>query len=430
MKQFILTLLVFTANIATAETETQTKPNILVILADDLGLECITAFGGKSYETPNIDLMAKEGMKFSHCFATPYCTPSRAEILTGAYPFYNGVKALIYKPEHKHYLKPEKNITFANLLQKEGYSTIIAGKWQLSILKKNDTIKALGFDDYCCWQILDENNQKTERHYNYSFRTNSVLTKETDPKKYGPDKMTDFLIEKMTASVKNKKPFFAYYTSLLPHYPWAPTPISKDQKMPTQKYGDKKFFPDMVHYLDRNVGKLLKALKDLNVEDNTIVFFLADNATDQHGITSLWNDVKVVGAKGKLHDRGTRVPLVVKWPSKIKADSLCEDLIDISDLFPTVCKIAGVEINHKIHGHDFSPQLLGNQSTPRKWVFMQNAEGHYIRSHKWIVNHKGEVRPVTKLHLAPAKRIAKSKHNNSKEIQFLKSEIKRLLNEK
>ncbi len=111
------------------------KPNIVLIVADDLGVECLSAFGGQSYETPNLDKLARQGMKFSHFFANPYCSPSRAEIITGTYPFHNGVKGLVSTPDNKLFLNPAANIGVASVMKEHGYRSFIAGKWQLSLLK-------------------------------------------------------------------------------------------------------------------------------------------------------------------------------------------------------------------------------------------------------------------------------------------------------
>ena len=413
------------------------KPNIVLIVADDLGVECLSAFGGQSYETPNLDKLARQGMKFSHFFANPYCSPSRAEIITGTYPFHNGVKGLVSTPDNKLFLNPAANIGVASVMKEHGYRSFIAGKWQLSLLKNRDIIKDFGYDSYCCWQIYDEDNIKTNRHYRYTLRTNGVAKKEENKTKYGPDELCDFVIKEIEKSHQKGVPFFAHYSSLLPHWPWVPTPDSQDQTMPKGKnvipgadLGDKKFLPDMVRYLDKNVGKILDCLQRLKIEDNTIVIFVADNGTDQHDIKSLWNGVVVIGGKGALNDRGTRVPCIVRWTGRVKEGTQCNDLLDLSDLFPTLCDAAGATVKHEIDGRSFYPQLLGMNNKPRDWVFMQIAEGFYIRGKNWIINHEGEIRPVAELHLAPAKNIPRYSPGQIQEVDFLKHQLETLLSEK
>ncbi len=424
-KQASLMMILFVTTAQAAK-----KPNIVVILADDLGIECLSSFGGESYTTPNLDKLANQGMRFNHCFANPYCSPSRAEVLTGTYPFRNGVNGLISSPHEELRLNPKNNITIASVLQKQGYNTFIAGKWQLSILKKYDTIRDLGFDSYCCWQIFDKNNKKTRRHYNYTLRTDGVPKKETDANKYGPDELCDFIIDGIKDSHKNNKPFFAYYTSLLPHWPWVPTPDNADRTMPVGRLGDKKHFPDMVNYLDKNVGKIMKTLDELKISDNTIFIFVGDNATDPHGIRSRWKGRSVLGAKGELNDRGTRVPLIVRWPGVIKANSKCSDLVDLSDIFSTLNELTGNSATHSVHGQSFYPQLTGLVGKPRDWVFMQIHSGYYIRSKNWIIDSLGHIRPTTRLDLAPAKKVESVPAEHQAEIKRLKSSLSDLLKQK
>lgn len=211
----------------------------------------------------------------------------------------------------------------------------------------------------------------------------------------------DFLINFIKESNAKKKPFLAYHTCLLPHYPWVPTPDSDDKNYTLTDNagkGDPKYFPDMVAYLDKCLGRLMQCLEDEGIADNTIVIFLSDNGTDQD-LSNLWGDnkLKIKGGKGSLTDLGTRVPLIVRWPGKVKAGTTCGDLIDFSDLLPTLCELTGSPLpDQEIHGRSFAPQLLGKASNPRDWVHIQNQEGRYIRSHTYFYNQSGKLYPVTK----------------------------------
>ena len=146
-------LLMPLAALATAQASESSRPNILFILADDLGIECLSSFGGRDHSTPNIDRLAAEGMKFSYCFSNPFCSPSRASLLTGRYPFKHGlVEVLFSKEQENRYLSPEQP-SFARQLKAAGYATAIAGKWHVSLLHKHNTINAFGFDQYQVWQV-------------------------------------------------------------------------------------------------------------------------------------------------------------------------------------------------------------------------------------------------------------------------------------
>jgi len=388
--------------------EASTKPNIVVILADDLGVECLTPYGGTGHTTPNIDKLAAQGMRFTHCFSNPACSHSRANLLTGCYPFKNGVKEVIYDVErHKNTYLHTDQPSFARQIKKAGYTTAIAGKWQLAFLYQRNTINDFGFDQYQCWQIFKSDKTKTRRFHTPYFIKNGTLINETIKNRFGPDVNAEFLIDFIKTSAAEEKPFLAYYTSLLPHFPWVPTPESKDQdyQLPKATHkGNPKFFPDMVTYLDKNVGRIMKTLDELGIAENTILIFLADNGTDR-GLKNSWGDGKrIAGGKGTMTDRGTHVPLIVRWPGQIKAGTTCDDLIDFSDLFPTLCQLAGVPLpEEKIHGRSFLPQLLGKPGNPREWVHIQDKNNRHLRSKTYILTNKNQLRPVVKIWEPPAK---------------------------
>jgi arylsulfatase A len=389
-----------------ASTGPDRKPNIVVVLADDLGIECMSSYGGR-HETPNIDKLATQGMRFTHCFSNPYCSPSRASLLTGRYPFKNGLKTVLWNRRQEEIHASPEQPSFARQLKAGGYATSIAGKWHVSLLHAHNTINAFGFDQYQVWQIFDKDGNKTRRFWKPHINRNGVLITEEVRDRYGPDVDVEFLIDFMKSHVAQQQPFLAYFSTPLPHFPWEPTPDSNDQsyrKPHNEHKGDPIYFPDMVKYLDKCVGQLLEALEDLDAADNTIVFFLADNGTDRD-LTNSWGDGKsIAGGKGTMTDRGTRVPLIVRWPGRIKPGSICDDLVDFSDFLPTFCELAGVPLpQEEIHGRSFQPQLLGRQGDPREWVHVQHQEARHIRDHEYILNNKNQLRPVVKIWQSPAK---------------------------
>lgn len=382
------------------------RPNIVVILADDLGIECLTTYGGKSHATPHIDKLRAQGMQFSHCFSNPFCSPSRACLLTGRYPFKNGLSSVLHsKRQENTFLSPEQP-SFVRQLKAAGYATAIAGKWHVSLLHKHNTINAFGFDEYQVWQIFDDEGNKRRRFWTPHINRNGTLITAEIKHRYGPDFDMEFLLDFIRRNAQDKHPFFAYLTTCLPHFPWEPTPDSKEQGYVAphaEHKGDPRYFPDMVAYLDKQIGQILKAIEDLGIGEDTVVMFLADNGTDR-GLGNLWGDGKhIQGGKGTMTDRGTRVPLIVRLPGRIKAGSTCDDLVDFSDMFPTLCEIAGAPLpKEKLHGHSFLPQLVGEPGNPRKWVHIQDQGMRHIRNRDFILTHKGEFRPVTELSKDPA----------------------------
>ncbi|QTN32711.1 sulfatase-like hydrolase/transferase [Akkermansiaceae bacterium] len=383
------------------------KPNILVILADDLGIECLSTYGGITHKTPNIARLATQGMRFTHCFSNPTCSPSRATLLTGRYSFAHGMKQVIWNLEtHADMYLDTRQPSFARQLKGAGYATAIAGKWQLSFLNQRNEINGFGFDQYQCWQIFTPSGERTSRFEKPHFNRNGTLIAAEIADRYGPDVDVAFLIGFMKASHAEGKPFMAYHTCLLPHYPWVPTPESEDQgyRLPDPDHkGDPKYFPDMVAHLDDNVGKLMRALDEMGVAENTVLVFLSDNGTDRDLVHRLDNGKDIEGGKGTMTDRGTRVPLIVRWPGRIKAGSACGDLIDFSDMLPTLCEIGGAPLPAgKIHGRSFMPQLLGEAGNPRDWVYIQDKEQRHVRGKRHILDSNGKLRPVTELWDDPA----------------------------
>lgn len=391
---------------AFAAANSSSQPNIVVILADDLGVECLSAYGGTSLKTPNIDRLAAQGMRFTRCFSNPYCSPSRASLLTGRYPFKHGLTTVLHSLAQENlYLHPDQP-SFARQLQQAGYATGLVGKWHVSLLHKHNTIQEFGFDHYQTWQIFDAQGQKRRRNWTPHFNQNGTLIADQIKERYGPDVNLEFLLDFIQSNAKKKKPFLAYLTTCLPHFPWEPTPDSQDQSYRTphsEHKGDPQYFPDMVAYLDKHIGRILQSLEELRIADNTVVIFLADNGTDKDLVNTWGEGKKISGGKGTMTDRGTHVPLIVRWPGRIKAAATCDDLIDFSDLMPTLCEFAGAPLPQaEVNGRSFAPQLLGRPGNPREWIHIQNAGDRQVRSGEYMLNNKNQLRRVVELWEDPA----------------------------
>jgi arylsulfatase A-like enzyme len=410
MRSFISTLLaiVLLAPLAALRAaDTQAKPNIVLILADDLGVECLSSYGGTSHRTPNLDRLAKEGMRFTHCFSNPFCSPSRGQLLTGRYPFQNGLKVVLHsKSQENIYLRPSQP-SFVRQLKQHGYATQIVGKWHVSLEHKHNTIREFGFDHYQTWGIFDEQGGKTTRYWKpYLMRDGRIIAEEVSDR-YGPDVDLDVYLDFIKANAKSKIPFLAYYSTCLTHYPWESTPDSNERiyRAPNPAHkGDPKYFPEMVAYLDKQVGVMLQTLDELGITENTIVLFLADNGTDRDLVNTWGDGKKVAGGKGTMTDRGTHVPLIVRWPGRIQPGSTCKDLVDLSDFFPTLCELTGARLpDENVHGRSFAPQLLGKPGTPREWIHIQDGENRQVRNHDYMLDNKNQLRRVVELWEDPAK---------------------------
>jgi len=374
-------------------------PNIVLIFADDLGIEPLNTYGGHGVRTPYIDKLAEDGMVFTHCFANPACSPSRAEIMTGTYPRFTGIKHVLAKWSDDTYLDPKQFNSFANQLKKVGYATAIAGKWNVSWLERNDTVKAFGFDEYCLWQMFDRDGNKRSRYYQPHFRMNGKVEEDAIAERFGPDVLADFLIDFMNR--KKNEPFLVYYPALLVHTPYVRVPGgAATSRLPDseQKSGP-ECFPEMVEYLDKNVGRLVNAVDDLGISNNTIILFCADNGT--HGrVTSVWGDnrSKVKGGKMTMTDRGSRVPLIVRWPGTVESGTQCDDLVELADFLPTFLEIASApEPMQRVHGQSFLPQLRGEDAPSKEWVHIEYKKERHIRTKDWIYTDKGMLTKVNKL---------------------------------
>ena len=346
------------------------RPNIVFIMADDLGYECIGANGGTSYQTPVIDSLARTGMRFEHCYAQPLCTPSRVKLMTGM------SNARNYE---KFGVLDRAQTTFAHLLKDAGYATCIAGKWQLG--SEKDAAQHFGFERSCLWhhtrdgRSMKDGKKYDRRYVNPQLEFNGE-EKEFANGEYGPQICADFICDFIE---QNKaEPFLVYYPMILTHCPFDPTPDSSDWKSKrlgsTTYKGDQKdyqrHFGDMLRYADRLVGQIVSQLERSGVADNTLILFTGDNGTDQP-IISKCNGIDVAGGKGKMTDAGTRVPLIANWPGVIASGKVSHDLVDFSDFLPTLCEAAKTEppANLVIDGHSFLPLLQGENYQPRAWIY-------------------------------------------------------------
>lgn len=330
-------------------------PNIVLILADDIGYECLEAYGGTSYKTPHLNALAASGLKFNHCHSQPLCTPTRVQIMTGLYNQRNYIRFGLIDPQAT---------TFAHVLRDAGYKTCIAGKWQLE--GGLDGPRRAGFDEYCLWQLT----RRPARYPNPGLEING---REVDYSsgEYGPDLVSDYLCDFMERH--REGPFFAYYPMILPHSPFVPTPDSPEWDpgvMGKERGGNDRFFADMVAYTDKMVGKVVSKLEALGIRENTLVLFTGDNGTNQR-ITSRMGQVRVPGGKGKTTDNGTHVALLASWPAVIKPHRESDDLIDFTDVLPTLAEVGGVPLpaNIPFDGVSFAPQLRGEPGAPRDWIY-------------------------------------------------------------
>ena len=383
-------------------------PNILLILADDLGAHDVGCFGSTYHQTPNIDALAKRGVKFTQAYAaSPLCSPTRSSILAGVYPARSGITAPVC---HLPQIQLEKKLsrpapamravnadsvtrmksdyfTLAESLHEAGYATAHFGKWHLGFNRDaNDHYepKDQGFDfDFPHTPEVPGPNGGYLAPWKF-IKDKNITGK---PGEHIENRMSEEAAKFIRA--KKDKPFFVNYWAYSVHSPWN---ARKDYIEYFKPKADPKnpqhnpLYAAMVHSLDDGVGNLLKALDDAGVADNTIIIFFSDNggwsylpkATDPEGFTDqpATSNLPQRGGKASLYDGGTREPCIIVWPGKAKPGTTNDALFQSTDLYPTLLSMCGIKphADVKLDGFDQSRTLLG-EASPRDRVFCHFPHG-------------------------------------------------------
>lgn len=346
------------------------KPNILFIMVNDLGKEWISCYGAQDVKTPNIDALAEGGLTFHNAYSMPQCTPSRATLLTGKYPWRNGYVNHWDVPRWGvGYFdwKQKKNTTFARLMKDLGYATYAAGKWQINDFRiEPQAMKKHGFDDWAMWTGYESGNKASSNRYQDAY-INTPAGSKTYTGRFGPDVYTQGLIRFMTQH--KDEPMCLYFPMALTHAPLVATPDEPDAQTALGKH------KAMMRYTDKLVGRLVKALDDLGIRRHTIVIFTTDNGSGG-SITGTQNGRRVKGGKGKESENGVCEPFIVNCPGLVPAGLETDALTDFTDLLPTFVDLAGGRVpdDLTIDGVSIAPVILGRaKDSSRDWIM---ALGH------------------------------------------------------
>ncbi len=363
------------------------RPNIVFILADDVGDQAIGCYGGSSYSTPRIDTLAGEGMRFRHCYSMPVCHPTRFTLMTGQYPF------RAHHPGWGTFPKTFEAGTVANRLRALGYSTAVAGKWQLTLLREEpDHPRRLGFDR---WSLFGWH--EGPRYYRPLIHEDGRIRSDVNDR-YGPDVYVDFLIDFMHAN--RDQPFFAFYSMALAH------DVTDDigTPPPVGPQGHYDSYKRMVENMDERVGRLVDAAEELGIRERTLFLFTADNGTPRsyyytaqdndmlkQPIAFVWNGESTRGGKGELTDAGTRVPLLANWPGTLPPGQVVDDLVDFSDWLPTFVELAGGGVPEGLDGTSLADRLRGGGPSPRRWAFASRSGKRWVRTQRWKLYDDGRL---------------------------------------
>jgi arylsulfatase A len=373
------------------------KPNIIFVLADDLGIDGVSCYGADSHKTPRIDALAESGIRFTTCYASPLCGPSRCLLMTGRYAFRTGGLMNQSWRAGGPGAKSADEQPMAKLMKQAGYATGQAGKWRQIGELPGDW----GFDEF-----LTDNTASGwywETKYNKNGR---VL--DLPQGTYGPDVIQDFTFNFIRRHKDH--PFFFYYAMHLVHKPTLRTPDTK----PGTKNVD-KLYDDNIRYMDKQLGALVDYLEKLGLRENTLIVFTGDNGTAA-GYPSPVHGRMVNGWKGSMLEGGSRVPFIVSWPAVTPKGQVLDDIVSFADPHATFAELAGVKTSDgfKTDGQSFAAQIRGEPGTPRKWAYVQ-LDGHwYVREPGFKLNEAGNLfdmsdAPFVEKPIAPEEDTPKSK---------------------
>jgi arylsulfatase A-like enzyme len=351
------------------------KPNVLVILVDDLGYGDLSCYGATDLKSANVDALVAAGMRFDNFYANcPVCSPTRAALLTGRYPDLVGVPGVIrtHIADNWGYLFPAA-VLLPQMLQRAGYHTALVGKWHLGLASPNKPNER-GFDHF--HGFLGDMMDDYYHHRRHGFNYLRLDDQEIDPEGHATDLFTQWAVEYLRARAQRKEqPFFLYLAYNAPHAPIQP-PDEWLERVRQREPGisDRRAkLVALIEHLDAGIGKVIDTLKATGLGNNTLVLFTSDNGGQLNlGATNgSWR-----AGKGDMYEGGIREPMCAVWPGRIKPGSRSDRVALTMDLFATVCAAAGVPIEHEIDGRSILPTLTGAaQPDEDRTLFWVRREG-------------------------------------------------------
>ena len=349
-------------------------PNIVLILADDHGYGDISAHGGPHLQTPNIDRIAAEGIRFTQFYAnSSVCSPSRASLMTGRYPDRVGVPGVIRThPENNWGYFRQDAETLPSMLKQMDYHTSLIGKWHLGLEPENHPCKR-GFDHFQGFlgDMMDDYHTHLRHGHNYM---REGLTK-IDPRGHATDLFTEWAVEAIRRHAHSSTPFFLYLAYNAPHTPIQPPEawVNRVRNREPNASPERVKYVALVEHMDAGIGQVLDTLEATGQSSNTFVIYVSDNG-GQLNVGACNGPLR--GQKGDMYEGGIRVPACVRWPGRIEENRVCDQVAMLMDLFPTVCDAAGAPVRHEIEGHSILPTLQGEaQDFSERILYWLRREG-------------------------------------------------------
>lgn len=400
---FLVLAAAWASSVATVRAAGGERPNVVLIMADDVSPEMFGCYGCPDAKTPTLDRMAEQGVMFRTAWGSALCSPARAALMTGRYAFRTGAwsNGLSTSPTGPRADSPAGTLadaptdgrvglfaahtSFARLLQQTGYATAVAGKWHIHAAE-HPAEPVVGFQEHCLWESqaeLDrlpgrpqhrgawEDDATPSRYWHPCIVRNGAVVS-TEPNDFGPTMFTDFLCDFMQRSVAAGRPFLAYYPMVAPHGTrggHTTCPLSGEPgDMGGPRQDRPRRFRALVDYIDVLVGRLQQQARDLGVIDRTVFIFCSDNGT-------------AVTAKSRGVERGCHVPMIV-WGAGVKRRGPTDEICDLSDILPTLVEYGGASLppDDEVDGKSLVPFLKGDSETHRDWIFSCIGGTRLVRS--------------------------------------------------
>lgn len=349
-----------------------TPPNIILILADDLGLDGVGCYGSDKHKTPAIDKLAESGMRFETCYAAPLCGPSRCLLMTGRHAFRTGgITNQSWRPAGPGAKSADEN-PVAKLVKQAGYATGMAGKWR----QVGETPRDWGFDEY----LTDPTAG--------GWYWKSDLQKHDGPVTlpagaYAPDKVHEFALDFINRH--KEKPFFFYYSMHHVHGPIQRTPDTAEGR----KSAD-ALYEDNIRYMDKQVASVIAELEKLKLREKTLVIFTGDNGTALTFPSTIHGRM-IHGKKASMLEGGSRVPFIASWPGTTPAGKVCKDIVSFADPHATFVELAGGKLpdGMKFDGQSIAAQLRGETGKPREYAYVQLGRNWFVRNAGFKMDQSG-----------------------------------------
>lgn len=354
-----------------AQDKKEKKPNIIFILADDLGYNDLGCYGQELIKTPNLDRMAEEGIRFTQHYAgSTVCAPSRGVLMTGLHTGHAYIRGNYAYDTEGNLPIPDETVTVAELLKENGYATAVIGKWGLGGPGSSGGPNKQGFDYSFCY--LDQRNAH-EYYPPYLWKNEKKYLLEGNQggkkEQYSHDLFTSEALGFIQVQAEKDSPFFLYLPYTIPH--------GKYQVPEDAPYGNElwpqhiKNYAAMITRMDKDIGRILDLLKKEGSDENTIILFSSDNCPTGSVKKKFNSNGPLRGLKQDLYEGGIRVPLIVRWPGRIQASSVNDHVSAFQDFLPTACGLAGIQAPDEIDGISYLPSLLGKKQKQHDYLYWE-----------------------------------------------------------